>query len=168
MRTFLSFQHLPVSRPCSYVMLFEVPGLNLGEPKVESKVKQPAPQKEKPASARSSKKEQKPKSVPVPSAIKVQKPGKQPTSSSAKVSKPVQHHKADTVAVMPSLSIFQSSQKTKLQRKMEEKLMGSRFRYLNQKLYESDSKEALQHFKQNPEDFKNVSILLTHRYPNFI
>ena len=33
------------------------------------------------------------------------------------------------------------------------KLSGSRFRYLNQKLYESTSQEALDYFSQNQDDF---------------
>jgi ribosomal RNA-processing protein 8 len=37
--------------------------------------------------------------------------------------------------------------------KVESKLSGARFRYLNQKLYESSSSEALAYFEQNPDDF---------------
>ncbi len=122
-------------------MLFEVPGLNLGEPKVDDgKSKRPNKAPKKPPT--------KALATSV-SSKKVQKP--------AKEALPL---KSSSVTSSASLSIFKSTQKTKLQRKMEEKLMGSRFRYLNQKLYESDSKEALQLFKQNPEDFKNVRHVL--------
>lgn len=37
--------------------------------------------------------------------------------------------------------------------KIEARLSGARFRFLNQKLYESSSTEALVHFQHNPEDF---------------
>lgn len=40
-----------------------------------------------------------------------------------------------------------------LSSKAASKLSGARFRYLNQKLYESSSKEALDYFQQNPDDF---------------
>lgn len=37
--------------------------------------------------------------------------------------------------------------------KAESKLSGARFRFLNQKLYESSSDDALHYFRQNPDDF---------------
>jgi ribosomal RNA-processing protein 8 len=146
-------------------MLFEVPGLNLGEPKVEAVVqKQQVHKKEKPKvqsvvhhKQQVHKKEMNASNIPTK---KDPQPPKNYASLPAKVQKPpsakTSKSESAPTTLSPSLSIFKSDQKTKLQRKMEEKLMGSRFRYLNQKLYESDSKEALQYFKQNPDDFKNV------------
>lgn len=37
--------------------------------------------------------------------------------------------------------------------KAQQRLSGSRFRFLNQKLYQSTSKDAMKYFKENPEDF---------------
>lgn len=39
--------------------------------------------------------------------------------------------------------------------KEEQKLGGARFRYLNQRLYQSSSKEAFQYFQDHPEDFEH-------------
>ena len=140
-------------------MLFEVPGLKLGEPKVEEKEKskrnppehkKKLPKQQNNFASNDDLKVQKNSSTNKHSkSFPSEKPRKAPSASSPS---PVR-------APTPpnSLSIFKSEHKTKLQRKMEEKLMGARFRYLNQKLYESDSKDALLHFKENPEDFKKVS-----------
>lgn len=40
--------------------------------------------------------------------------------------------------------------------KMEEKLFGSKFRILNEKLYTISSEDAYQYFQDNPEDFEIV------------
>lgn len=40
-------------------------------------------------------------------------------------------------------------------KKLKETLQGSRFRYLNEKLYTLKSQDALEYFRQHPEDFEN-------------
>lgn len=63
----------------------------------------------------------------------------------------------DAKKLKPSLiKTGKDSGKSKLQQKMEKQLCGARFRYLNQKLYQSNSQDALQHFMENPEDFEKV------------
>lgn len=185
-------------------MLFEVPGLNLGEPKValtKKKKKKPQPQpqpqpqlqpqKQKKnqvgqecdssdaaasattatSSSRSNKKAKVEKVGGVDSSVaartkkqdsalhlatKAQNAKAQQAQSGEthrQVGQTVPPITATAATILPS--VFNSQHKTKLQRKMEEKLRGARFRFLNQKLYESDSRSALQHFRENPEDFTN-------------
>lgn len=42
----------------------------------------------------------------------------------------------------------------KIQDKMNENLLSSKFRILNEKLYTISSEEAYEYFKENPEDFE--------------
>ena len=46
-------------------------------------------------------------------------------------------------------------QQQKSRNKLSDTLKGSRFRYLNEKLYTCKSKEALEYFQKNPTDFAN-------------
>lgn len=71
------------------------------------------------------------KRVPRPAPEKAAPQPDRAVSGLAKVSKP-----ADTI-----------------ESKLKAKLSGSRFRFLNQKLYESDSKTALAYFQENQDDF---------------
>lgn len=41
--------------------------------------------------------------------------------------------------------------------KINDKLQGSSFRMLNELLYSTHSEDALVHFKDNPDDFKQVT-----------
>jgi ribosomal RNA-processing protein 8 len=45
-------------------------------------------------------------------------------------------------------------EKNSFKNKMEENLLGSKFRILNEKLYTISSEEAFEYFKKNPEDFE--------------
>lgn len=130
-------------------MLFEVPGLNLGQPKTEDASKKNKEYTAKPPKMKQTVKE-KPRNQNTPAKPLPKKEYKQANTPTDQNHQPVM-----TPTSLPS--VFKASQKSKLQRKMEEKLMGARFRFLNQKLYESNSHDALEHFKENPEDFKNVS-----------
>ena len=47
---------------------------------------------------------------------------------------------------------------------MDNNLSGSKFRILNELLYVNDSKEAVDHFKNNPEDFDIVLHLFLVSY----
>ena len=126
-------------------MFFEVPGLNLGEPKTE-KVSNP----------------KSPKQIDLKLKTIKDKTDFKNSYSSDKIKmakkKPVSYK---SVAITPKIDKTRGknteSGKSRLQQKMEEKLRGARFIYLNQKLYQSNSQEALVHFKDHPEDFQNVS-----------
>lgn len=140
-------------------MFFEVPGLNLGAPATE--VKKPdhgQAQGNNNASNRS-------KSKPTISKFKnlfteniKSRNGPKKSSESEKIplkqASPVS--KAAKVSNQPPIKVEKDSGKSKLQQKMEKQLCGARFRYLNQKLYQSHSHEALSHFKEHPEDFDKV------------
>ena len=130
-------------------MLFEVPGLKLGQPKTEDATKKNKEYTAKPLKMKQSV-ETNPKNQNAVAKPKQKKEHKQASTRTDQNRQPVM-----TPTSLPS--VFKASQKSKLQKKMEEKLMGARFRFLNQKLYESNSHDALEHFKENPEDFKNVS-----------
>jgi hypothetical protein len=43
--------------------------------------------------------------------------------------------------------------------KINENLLGTKFRILNEKLYTTSSEEAYQYFTENPEDFDIVNIV---------
>jgi ribosomal RNA-processing protein 8 len=49
---------------------------------------------------------------------------------------------------------FSKKEKHSIKNKMEENLLGSKFRILNEKLYTISSEEAFEYFKNNPEDFE--------------
>lgn len=145
-------------------MLFEVPGLNLGAPKTEAKNidtsknvaikdKTKTPVKSEkvaspsvfPSHSKSKGKPMKDTPVETSSSVKTSVTGSQKSGSTIKSTAPIQPKK-----------IEKESGKSKLQQKMEEKLRGARFRYLNQKLYQSNSRDALNHFQEHPEDFQKV------------
>lgn len=138
-----------------YCMLFEVPGLNLGAPKTESKktdCKKPADTKDK-------------LKLPQKVVKADHSSGSLFSSKSSNPSLPSRSFVAESTksntAQKNSVTKFpkkieKESGKSKLQQKMEEKLRGARFRFLNQKLYQSHSHEALNHFQDNPEDFQKV------------
>ena len=145
-------------------MLFEVPGLNLGAPKTEAKntdtgknvvIKDKAktPVKSEkvaspsvfPSHSKSKSKPMKDTPVETSGLVKTTVTGSQKSGSAIK----------STASIQPK-KIEKESGKSKLQQKMEEKLRGARFRYLNQKLYQSNSRDALNHFQEHPEDFQKV------------
>jgi ribosomal RNA-processing protein 8 len=49
---------------------------------------------------------------------------------------------------------FVKNEKVSIKNKIEENLLGSKFRILNEKLYTISSEEAYDYFKNNPEDFE--------------
>lgn len=136
-------------------MFFEVPGLDLGEPKTESQLTMKSPKQVAPKDRNSSLGSIN-NITPAPttdhmSVRKAQKSGPKKSSieNSASSFKKIEH----------------TPGKSKLQQKMEGKLRGARFRFLNQKLYQSHSREALDYFKEHPEDFQNVTHLFFNTQP---
>jgi hypothetical protein len=47
-----------------------------------------------------------------------------------------------------------------IENKMNENLLGAKFRILNEKLYTTSSEEAFDYFNNNPEDFEIVNFLI--------
>ena len=145
-------------------MFFEVPGMNLGAPQTEMQ-KPKTKTKTKPVSIATAMIENKNSNFRAYNSgnnesknqSSSKKNKKDETIAPKMISKPV-IIKA-TAKVNVEYNHDSSNGKSKLQRKMEEKLRGARFRYLNQKLYQSNSRDALNHFKEHPEDFKNVIYL---------
>jgi len=115
-------------------MLFDVPGWNLSAPKtanVVEKKRKPDRKKEK-------------------------KPQNQPPSKQGKPSSEHKYLDAPKFALKPvkvAKPVATGKKPTALE-KREEKLKGSRFRFLNQRLYQSRSDEALAYFKEHPEEFE--------------
>lgn len=142
-------------------MLFEIPGLNLGDPKTEAKKYENKPS----ASSGHQKSAKKLVNNEVSENLTAPKYNNKSQKHVAKKG-PIsnKNSKAETPQIIKnsaspkvtSHNIEKHSGKSKLQQKMEEKLRGARFRYLNQKLYQSDSREAFNHFKEHPEDFDKV------------
>lgn len=149
-------------------MFFEVPGMNLGAPQTE--IQKPKI-KAKPVSIASATIENKNNSR---SRSKNSGNNESKNQSSSKKNKkdeiitPKMVTKPVIIKATTKVNAKDNEDsrigKSKLQRKMEEKLRGARFRYLNQKLYQSSSRDALNHFKENPEDFKNVIYLFNDFY----
>lgn len=147
-------------------MLFEVPGLSLGAPKTDSKKTEMSlsnsDSKQIQISNLNTKNNGKIEQLIVMSSTKSKNKVKANLKSNEKdvMSYPYKDKKVapqnNVSSKTNSQKIEKQSGKTKLQQKMEEKLRGARFRYLNQKLYQSDSLEALNHFKEHPEDFQKV------------
>lgn len=139
-------------------MLFEVPGWSLGAPKTEAE-KQPKPKPD--ASLKKNSTAERVSDTPLHNkrpakddpALKKHPAG----NAQKKQQKPslVRVEKSRTSSA-PLASSAASAGKSKLQQKMEEKLLGARFRFLNQKLYQSSSAEALKYFQDHPEDFDHV------------
>ena len=123
-------------------MLFEVPGLNLGAPKTEIKKPDNKPKKEKGANNKIevAKIKQKDNATTV---VDVQNSRDPSTRSNSFTSTKLKVKKSKVPAsCKASVGHFEKDTgKTKLQQKMEEKLRGSRFRYLNQRLYQIHSRE---------------------------
>lgn len=71
--------------------------------------------------------------------------------SHGKPTREAQISKLHSQNINPTSTLPSASSRNK--GKIEAKLSGARFRFLNQKLYESSSAEALVHFQRNPEDF---------------
>ena len=141
-------------------MLFEVPGLNLGAPKTEAK--NTDNKKPNGTKAKLPRKFDKDSSPPFSSKSKGKPVKDTPTqtsypdcSSKTGTGKPSTAIKS--TAPNNLKKIEKEPGKSKLQQKMEEKLRGARFRYLNQKLYQSHSHDALSHFQEYPEDFQKVN-----------
>lgn len=140
-------------------MLFEIPGMNLGAPKTDEVKKQHSKlQNIDLSKIAKNAKDRNPQKITPDASVKLR-----PKSNSSKNA--VAERGTKTTQVVPSKSLVQKSiprkiekesGKSKLQQKMEEKLRGARFRYLNQKLYQSKSHEALEHFTEHPEDFQKV------------
>ena len=137
-------------------MLFDVPGLNLGAPKTETaqKTGKKVAHDNIPKNMTPSNSDKKSAEILHKSKPK-NKNGKDTTAEWLTKSPEVSSNSAPS-KTLPPKKIEKNSSKSKLQQKMEEKLRGARFRYLNQKLYQSHSHEALNHFKEHPEDFQNV------------
>jgi len=117
-------------------MFFEVPDWNLGKPVSEEEAA--AKRRKDAAVIRGSKPVKKVKFAAEPP--KPQEPAKKINT---------------TVNPMTAMKVSKLTD-SKESNKLKSKLMGSRFRYLNQLLYESDSKGALSYFQEHPDDF--------HRY----
>lgn len=139
-------------------MLFEVPGMNLGAPKTDSK-------KIQKVQSVQSKNIDAVKKIPklthkFENDATTSKSKGKPSKEEVKESSHSRSVKSEPSKNAPAKKIEKMSGKSKLQQKMEEKLRGARFRYLNQKLYESHSHDALSHFQNNPEDFQKVNRIL--------
>lgn len=138
------------------LMLFEVPGLTLGVPKTENMNKADCNASADKNDTKKYKKQTNsnnssdPLSKSKPKSIKT-------GNEAAEWGKKLDETSSKTaLSSTVTKKIEKQSGKSKLQQKMEEKLRGARFRYLNQKLYQSHSLEALNHFKEHPEDFQKV------------
>lgn len=145
-------------------MLFEVPGLNLGAPKTESKKKNPAEMKDKSKLPQKGGKEDYDSGSFFSSKSKDKVAKKFTTESCSYSVESTKYNTAKKNVASTNINfprkIEKESGKSKLQQKMEEKLRGARFRYLNQKLYQSHSHEALNHFQDHPEDFQKVKLVI--------
>ena len=137
-------------------MLFEVPGMTLGAPKTEEVKKQYS--KLPNTNLSKTEKKRNPQKSNSDASIKLHPKNKSNKNALAeRGTKPTEVPSSkSTVHKSIPKKIEKESGKSKLQQKMEEKLRGARFRYLNQKLYQSKSHEALDHFKEHPEDFQKV------------
>lgn len=148
-----------------YLMLFEVPGLSLGTPKTEKNNKTECDSSTDKTDTKKYKKQILYQNSS--GSLSKSKPRNIKTGEAAEWSKKLNETSSKTASpnTFPK-KIEKQSGKSKLQQKMEEKLRGARFRYLNQKLYQSHSLEALNHFKEHPEDFQKViySAMCLHTY----
>jgi ribosomal RNA-processing protein 8 len=133
-------------------MLFDIPEWSLGEPKTSSAPK---------IAVKAAKKTQQKASCPEDLNPPKKTLDTKAPLASTRVEKTV---KKPAAPVMPAVSRMQTpsarSSSTHLSavkplNKMEEKLKGARFRFLNQRLYESDSKAALTYFKEHPDEFEH-------------
>ena len=140
-------------------MLFDVPGLNLGEPKSLDKKKDSKKSKNDEILSGKDKIDARKYGYMKKDSFKNFEKSDQP-SVSLKVAKPYSKPTQGQNG-HPNICMGRNSGKTKLQIKMEQKLCGARFRFLNQKLYQSHSQDALNHFKENPEDFEKVFYFFT-------
>lgn len=135
-------------------MLFEVKGWGLENKKVK---KTPKPKKERPlrkeneeSDVQKEKKDKfQPKDVSEEKSLKKNKRSKTTDSEDEKKSKKL---KLEEPPADPTQGIDQSKL-TPLQRKMLAKLSGSRFRWINEQLYTTDSQNALNMIKKQPELF---------------
>ena len=137
-------------------MLFEVPGLSLGEPKSLDNKNDSKKFKKDLRSSRDIKNHERNSSH-----FKNDKKSNRSTVH-ANVAKPQSNSGMQRQVNEPIISADLNNGKSKLQIKMEQKLRGARFRYLNQKLYQSHSRDALNHFKDHPEDFEKVLLGSIH------
>lgn len=139
-------------------MLFEVPGLNLGVPKTEDAKKQDS-KSSNINIIKDAKKKNLEKNISDNAAHLNPNNKSSGNALAGRSALPAEAtHSKSTSYKSISKKTEKESGKSKLQQKMEEKLRGARFRYLNQKLYQSNSREALDHFKEHPEDFQKVPI----------
>jgi ribosomal RNA-processing protein 8 len=119
-------------------MFFDVPSWDLGEPVVEAKKK----------GAKKPRKEPQPDTPSQPTTLPKRKEKLKRDESKPMVPVELVQHK---IVKLPQTQ-------TKGKSKEESKLSGARFRFLNQKLYESSSSEALSYFRQHPTDFAHYHV----------
>ena len=68
--------------------------------------------------------------------------------------------KPNTQKPLPSVKLEHGKSLSSLQQKMQQKLSGSKFRWINEQLYSSKSKDAMDMFNQTPEYFKIVKKII--------
>lgn len=122
-------------------MFFEVPDWSVGKPVSEEEVIKA--RKEEAQKLRGNKPEKK--------VSFAEKPIESPSKKKMKNSKPEAEMPVSAAVAKPVAKV--SSGDTSESAKLKAKLSGSRFRFLNQRLYESDSKEALSYFQEHQDDF---------------
>lgn len=142
-------------RPMSINMLFDVPGWNLAAPATAAK------KDSKPAKSAATPAEPAAKAPP---GLLQGKGGKGEKSARTLVTEKqtlplalaraprAAVHKHTATAPVPAAPAGAGTRPVALNRH-EEKLKGARFRFLNQRLYESHSSEALAYFREHPQDF---------------
>lgn len=134
-------------------MFFEVPDWDVGQPAVaRKKTKRPATQTRDEAPA--------PPTDLTESQPKMTAKSQKSASTSEKkrpATHPVAVPNAPSTTQVKAGGLAKTTAKTPAPsaqvQKALNKLSGARFRYLNQKLYESDSKQALAYFQEHPDDF---------------
>lgn len=141
-------------RPGQGVMFFEVPDWNVGKPVSEEELI--AARKEEAKKLRGSKPQKRVSFADGETA----KNDTRPTKKAKKSVKPVEDFDQPETEPAPSELPKRESHKTisapkatDETSKLKAKLSGARFRFLNQKLYESDSISALNYFQEHQDDF---------------
>ncbi len=114
-------------------MFFEVPDWKVGKPKTEDEVLKARKEEEL--------------------KLKGPKPSKKVTFSESSSKKKDADKSEEVKPSVKSLKVTKPTVKKDESEKLKAKLSGSRFRYLNQILYESDSKSALSYFQEHQDDF---------------
>lgn len=134
-------------------MFFEVPDWDVGQPAVaRKKAKRPAKQSQDEAPVTLTD-PLKPQVTAVKNSQKMVSDEKKNRLANLTAKAPAPSVKAPASPAKKLAPPAKASAPSVQVKKALNKLSGARFRYLNQKLYESDSKQALAYFQEHPDDF---------------